>query len=103
MVILWNHVWERNHAAREKMYVNIFEHLWNKWLIKFYFDVINNRCTIAKNLRYYFMLSSLYFLVDKIFNVVGLCRNDKIALLSRIDFVERNEPRSNHIHDPSGT
>ena len=49
----------------------------------------------------------LYFRVRMIFensyNVVGLYRNDKMALLSRMDFVERNELRSNHIYDPSGT
>ena len=101
-------VWESNHAACEKIDVNIFEHLLNKRLLKFYFDLINSRCTIVKNLRYDFMLnSSLYFRVTRIFensyNVVGLCHNDKMALLSRVDFVERNEPRSNHIYDPSGT
>ena len=37
------------------------------------------------------------------YNIVGLCRNDKMALLSRKDFVEKNDPRSNHINDPSGT
>ena len=29
-------------------------------------------------------------------------RNDKRALLSRIDFVERNEYRFDYIYDPSG-
>ena len=46
--------------------------------------------------------SSMYFRVGMIFelscNVVGLCRNEKKALLFRIDFVERNKPRSNHIY-----
>ena len=95
------HAWESNHAACEKIDVNIFEHLLNKLLLKFYFDLMNSRCTVVTNLCYYFMLSSLYFRVSRIFensyNVVGLCRFDKMALLSRIDLVERNEPRSNHI------
>ena len=102
------HVWESNHAACEKIDVNIFKHLLNKRLLKFYFNLINSRCTAIQNLRYYFMLNSfLYLRVSMIFensyNVSGLCRNDKMALLSRVDFVERNEPRSNHIYDPSGT
>ena len=53
------------------------------------------------------MLSSLHLRPIRIFensyNVIGLSRNDKMALLSRIDFVEWNEPRSNHIYDPPGT
>ena len=102
------HVWDSNHAACERIDVNIFKHLLNKRLLKFYFDVINSRCTVVKNLRYYFMLSSsLYFRVSMIFensfNVDGLYRNDNMALLSRVHFVERNEPRFNHIHDLSGT
>ena len=48
--------------------------------------------------------SSLYFRVSMIFensyNFHGLCRNDKIALLFRIDFAEGNEPRFNHINHP---
>ena len=47
---------------------------------------------IVKNLAYYPLLSSsLYFRISMIFentyNVVGLCCNDKMALLSQIDFV----------------
>ena len=86
----------------EKIDVNLFESLLNKRLLKFYFDLMNSRYTIVKNLLYYFMLSSLYFRVTMIFensySIVGLCRNEKIASLSRVDFVERNEPRSNRIY-----
>ena len=51
--------------------------------------------------------SALYFRVSMIlensYNVVGLCHSDKMALLSRIDFIGKKEPRSDHIYDPSGT
>ena len=36
------HVWESNYAACVKIYANIFGHLLNKRLLKFYFDVINS-------------------------------------------------------------
>ena len=42
-------------------------------------------------------------ILENSYNVDGLCRNGKMALLSRIDFVEKNEPRSNLIYDPFGT
>ena len=43
--------WDSNHVACETIDVNIFEHLLNKWLLKFYFDVINSICTVVRNLR----------------------------------------------------
>ena len=98
-------VWQSNHEACEKVGVNIFKHFFSVRLIKYYFSVINARCQSMKNLKYYMMLKShlhenLTKRISHIYDVNCIFSNDKQALLARIFFVERNEPRSNYVYEP---
>ena len=98
-------VWNSNHLACELVGVNIFRHLLSRRLLNFYFSAINTKCRMINNLKYHFMLTSklystlkLYF--RSLYDVDCLLGNDRSALIARIYFVERNEPRSNHVYEP---
>ena len=98
-------VWRNNHDACERMGIVIFKHFFTKRMLNFYFSVISSKCKMVQKLKYHFMLSSqLYkFLKHRFQNmheVNELLGNDKNALIARVSFVQRNEPRSNYVYDP---
>ena len=93
--------WHSNHLACEKCDVNIFKHLFAKKLISHYFRMCNSELSIIRNLKYYFKYCShLGLIVENVFKkhygVSNVLNNDISALMSRINFVERSEPRSSY-------
>ena len=99
-------VWRSNHDACEKMGIDVFKHLLSKRMINFYFSAISSNCRMFRKLKYHFMLSSqLYrFLKHRFLNLYQINEilgNDKNALLSRVGYVQRNEPRSNYVYEPA--
>ena len=91
--------WNSNHLACEKVGVNIFRHLITKRLLNFYHSLMLSKNRIFESLKYYFMFNSeLKNRVSNrfrdIYGVENLGQNDKNALLARVDYIERTEPRS---------
>ena len=94
-------VWDSNHAACELVGVPVFKHLQASRLYEFYLSLLNLSTPAHSLLKYYFRCSSnIGFMVKKMFrlryDVLNLLENEKIAVHSRIGFVERNEPRSTY-------
>ena len=93
-------VWDSNHDACELMGVNIFRHLLAKRLITFWHRLIRSESKCLHNLKHYFRYNS--HLAQKLNNIfmanyqVDVLTNPLCAILARIDFVQRNEPRSTY-------
>ena len=91
--------WESNHAACEKLNVDIFRHLLTKRCLRHFLGLLNRGSPCIANLRYYFKVESTFVsqLVDTfrdIYGVVNCFSNDCDALFSRINFIQCTEPRS---------
>ena len=102
------HVWQSNHEACEVVGTNIFKHMMSKRFINYYYTVINSKCRMIGKFKYFLMLNSqLYKSVKnrmhRMYAVSPMLNNDKSALISRIYFVERNEPRSNYVYESQPT
>ena len=98
-------VWESNHVACEKLGINIFKHLLSIRLIKYYFSIINARSKALNNIKYYMMLNSNFYMnlrkrFSDMYDIDCIVDNDKNALMARINFTERHEPRSNYLYNP---
>jgi len=94
-------IWDSNHTACELVGVDTFPHLLAKRLLAHYISISYSRCPLLKILRYHFMFNSrVKRNVDRIFteryNVTDVVNNDVDALYSRIDFIQRYEPRSHY-------
>ena len=94
-------IWDSNHLACELVGVNVFKHLLAKRLVKHYFAIFGSRCAIIKYLKYYFQFNSeIRINIENLFKnhygIENLLANDMDAVLARIDYVERNEPRSSY-------
>ena len=103
--ILKLEMWRSNHNACEQMGVYIFKHLLSKRLVNFYFSASNSNCKMFIRLKYHFMLSSrlyeaLKHRFQQLYLVNDIIGNDKNALLSRISFIQRHEPRSTYVYEP---
>ena len=97
--------WNSNHDACEMTGNLIFKHMLSKRMLNFYFSVIGSKCKLVTNLRYYFLLESALYNTVKcrfmlIYNVNDIIENDRAALMSRIYYVQRTEPRSHHVYEP---
>ena len=95
-------VWSSNHVACEVVGISVFRHLFFKRMFKFFLSLIASELPLFNRLRYFFWSSAVIKTrVDEIFNerygIVNFLRNDFKALFARIDYVERNEPRSNYV------
>ena len=95
-------VWSSNHLACELIGVNIFRHLQAKRMYKFCLSVFCSRNKTINKLKYYFMYkSNIMRMIETTFlleyGIVNLFENDTDAILSRIDFVEKHEPRSYYV------
>ena len=98
-------VWESNHVACEKLGINIFKHFLSMRLIKYYFSIINAKSKALNNIKYYMMLNSNFYKnisqrFSAMYDIDCIVDNDKNALVSRINFIQRNEPRSNYTYNP---
>ena len=81
--------WDSNHLACEILGVNIFRHLQAKRMYNYYRSILRSKNNVLIKSKYYWQL---YYDVLDVFN------NVYEAILSRIDFVERNEPRSSYLN-----
>ena len=93
--------WDSNHEACQKVDINIFKHLLIKRILGHFLTLLKSENVIISGLHYYFRYcSQIYRVLSHEFtcnyNVDNFLNNDKDALMSRIDFVERNEPRSHY-------
>ena len=66
-----------------------------------YFSITTAKTGIVCRYEYYFRYQSFSKLIlsdafANIYGVINFESNDKQALYSRIDFIQRNEPRSNY-------
>ena len=93
--------WDSNHEACFLSNQQIFNHLLVKRTFRFYLSLINSKSPCLKDFKYYFRFQSvLYSRVRSIFDIVYGVRdifdNPICAIMSRIDFIERNEERSSY-------
>ena len=91
-------VWDSNHAACDAVGVSIFQHLHAQRLVKHLFSVISSGSPCMKHLVYYFKYQSNICRETKNFfwaqyGVSDLLNQPICALMSRISYVQRNEPR----------
>ena len=99
--------WQSNHEACEKVKVNIFKHLVTKRMLNHFYSLLGSNNVMLLKMRYFLRYQSeikekLEKSFENIYNVNNFLSNDKCALLSRIDYVERNEPRSNYHYNLGG-
>ena len=94
-------VWDSNHLACELVGVPVFKHLHASRIFEFYLSLLNSRTPVYSFMKYYFRFSSnIGFNVKQMFkyryDIVNLLENDRLAVHSRIKFIERTEPRSTY-------
>ena len=91
--------WDSNHQACSIVGINVFKHFLAKRLFNQFVSIINSKNEIMSKLKYFFIFRShfkvsLEKMFEEKYDVMNFVVNDQQALLARIDFVERNEPRS---------
>ena len=84
------------------MYI-ILLYLQAKRMFNSYLSIVNSKNKSMLSLTYYFCYNSFIrqyvseiFLND--YDVVDVFDNDKSAIMSRIDYIERNEPRRSFLN-----
>ena len=87
-------VWESNHEASETVGVLIFKHLLAKKLVCFWHNLCNSKSPCLAGLKYY-LFQKVSNLLSRDYDV-DISLNPLCAILARIGFVERNEPRSHY-------
>jgi len=95
-------VWESNHVACERVGVDTFPHLLAKRLLAHYVSFQTSKCTMMKILKYHFLFNSrVKANIDRLFSerygVTKMSNSDTDALFSRINYVQRNEPRTCYV------
>ena len=93
-------VWTGNHITCDRLGLDTFNHMQAKRMISFAFRVFNSKSKSFDFMRYYFRFHSYFFnYVSDVFfhyyDLENVFNNDLDAVLARIDFVQRTEPRSN--------
>ena len=101
--ILGMNVWESNHLACERLGVNLFKHLQAKRMYNYYRSVLKSKNGVRIKLKYYWhFYSDIKMNIERIFkcdyDVEDVFENFDKAIISRIDFIERNEPRSSYLN-----
>ena len=91
-------VWDSNHLACNRVGVPIFKHLIAKRAVLFFYSLVNAESSCIKPYRYYFrfhsdMRDKLNKLFMKNYGIIKFTDNPLCTLISRIDYVERFEPR----------
>ena len=94
--------WDNNHEACSIVGVNTMKHLLAKRMVKFYFRVMSSQVSMIRRLRYHFMQRSALHqtisgIFERVYGTKMVLFNDLQALLARVDFVERTEPRSHYV------
>ena len=91
-------VWDSNHEACDIIKVPTFPHLVAKRLICLFHSIINSSSPCLFGFKYYLRYESFFFkYLNNFFNmkyeVLNFMQNPLCAMLSRIDFVQKHEPR----------
>ena len=91
--------WDSNHEACSIVKVNLFKHLLTKRILSHYIAMITSNNYVFRALRYYLICSSelgkcIANIFSKEYGVKNFRENDIDAVKARVDYVERNEPRS---------
>ena len=94
-------VWDSNHLACDIVNVPIFKHLAAKRALCFLISLISSQSPCIAPFKSYFKYSSniktslsTYFNVK--YNIVNLLKNPLCAVIARIQYVQRHEPRSSY-------
>ena len=91
-------VWDSNHVACETVGVNIFKHLLSTRLVSFWHTLCEAESSCLANLKYYFKYrSQIYEKLKTTFlkeYQVDILNNPLCAVKARINYIQRNEPRS---------
>ena len=94
--------WDSNHEACETVGVLLFKHLIAKRQLCFWYNLCNSASPCLANLKYYFRTKSHVFMIlQNLFRnnySVNISREPLCAILARINFVQRTEPRSNYVY-----
>ena len=88
-----------NHERLEQVNLPILKHFLAKKQIQFTFRLFNSRSPCLSNHKYYFRYGSLFCKYiwnhfSENYQIIHIFVNPICALLSRIDYVQRNELRS---------
>ena len=98
--ILNFNIWDNNHDACDMAGVLMFKHLLAKRQLCYWVNLSNSDSPCLASLKYYFRSCSHIFLNLKKFFIdsysVNILTNPLCALLARISYVQRTEPRSNY-------
>ena len=94
--------WESNHVACEIVGVHIFKHLLAKRWVSLWHKLCWSISPCLANLKYYFknyglITARIVNLIAEKYNV-DIVQNPACAVFSRINFVEKHEPRSNYVY-----
>ena len=91
--------WDSNHYACELLNLDIFIHLQAKRMFNYCVSIMSARSQISRMLKYYLnfqsmIISRVRYILKVDYDIDDAFSNDSDAVLARIDFVQRNEPRS---------
>ena len=91
-------VWDSNHVACETVGVPIFKHLIAKRALVFFSQLINTKSPCVSPYRHYlrynsYIKNNLSILFERNYQVRNFHSNPLCALIARINYVERTEPR----------
>ena len=94
-------VWDSNHLACSIVGVPVFRHLLAWSCLCLYSRMFKTNSPCISRFKYFFRYNSFLStnvreLFSSYYNVSDIFNNDLIAIKSRIDFIERNEPRSSY-------
>ena len=92
-------LWESNHAACEKLSLEVLRHLLAKLCLRNFLSLLNCGSPCIANLRYYFkvesaFVSQLFDTFRDIYGVINWFSIDCVAPFSRINFIQCTEPKS---------
>ena len=95
-------VWDSNHEACEIVNVPIFKHLLATILISVLFRVVRSESPCGLPFRFYLrFMSDIYKSIAHFFmqeySISNIFESPLCAILARIDYVQRNEPRRHRI------
>ena len=95
--------WDNNHTACDNLGLPIFKHFLMKKILIYFLSVCHSKSASLGSLRHYFKNQSFFVRMltlrfEQLYQVNDFMNNDVDALLARIDFVQRTEPRSNYVY-----
>ena len=96
-------IYDSNHRACDEANVNIFKHLQAKRSVSFLIKLTGSHNRLLLRMKYYLITRSIIKEnISRMLNIeYGLSdpfSNPKCAIMARIDFIQRNEPRSDFLN-----